>query len=117
MFMQDRFRALSPLWVEFKAMKPQKIIAHGVEREKTSHHKPRGLRCSWAKPEKGRKPMSQLIDAEKSCKFWSYEYTLGGVTPNLFYTESSKEIFLVPREDVPINLYFLLAMITSTPLS
>lgn len=33
--------ALSPKPVEFKAVKPEKVVVNGEEREKTSHNKPK----------------------------------------------------------------------------
>lgn len=43
--------------VEFEPVKPQKVIVYGVEREKTSHHKARGVRWSGVKAKEGRKPL------------------------------------------------------------
>lgn len=50
------------------------------------------LRLFKVKPEEGRKPLSKLIEAEKSFNFLPYAYTLQAVTPNLFYAQSSEEI-------------------------
>lgn len=79
-----RFGALSLVPVEFEPVKAQKVILDMVEREKSSHHKPRALRWSRVKPEEGRKPLSKTIDAEKSFTFLC-AYTLQEVTLNLFY--------------------------------
>lgn len=40
MFLWERFLSTSPMPVEFKAMKPDKIIVDGVEMKKSSHYKP-----------------------------------------------------------------------------
>lgn len=40
MFLCERCEALALVLVEFKPMKPQKVIINEVEKEKTSHHKP-----------------------------------------------------------------------------
>lgn len=64
----------------------------------------------------GRKPLSKLIDAEKSFNFQPYAYTPWEVTPNLFYAESSKEILIVPWGGIPIGAYFFLVVIAPTLL-
>lgn len=46
LFLWDRGGALSPILVQFKPAKLEKIIVDVVEKEKTSHLKPRGLRWS-----------------------------------------------------------------------
>lgn len=43
MFLWERFRTLSPKLVEFKSVKLEKVIIDREEKEKTCHHKPRGL--------------------------------------------------------------------------
>lgn len=56
LFVWERFGRLFPVPVVLKFAKPQKVIDDGVEKEKTSHLKPRGLRCfgvTW--PEEARK--------------------------------------------------------------
>lgn len=93
--------------VEFKPRKPQKVVVDGVEKEKTSLLKPRGLR--W--PGEAREPLSTVIDAEKSYNFRPYAYTTQGVTPNLFYAQSSGEISFMPRASVPTGAHFHLALI------
>lgn len=65
---------------------------------------------SVVKLEKGRKPLSALVDVEKNFNFRPHAYTLRGVTLNLFFAASSEEISLVPRGDVLIGTYFLLAV-------
>lgn len=50
MFLRERFGALSPKLVEFKAAKPEKLIIDGVEKEKTCHYKPQGLRWFGGSP-------------------------------------------------------------------
>lgn len=42
----EDFGALSPMTIQFKVMKHGKIIVNGVEIEKTSYYKPRGMRWS-----------------------------------------------------------------------
>lgn len=50
MILWERFRALSSVPLELKVVKPQKLIVDGVEKEKTSHHKPQGLRwLGWSR--------------------------------------------------------------------
>lgn len=66
--MWERFGALSPKPVEFKAIKPKKVIVDGEEREKTSHYKPRGLRWSSIKAT-DKKALSRVIDVEKNTTF------------------------------------------------
>lgn len=56
MFMWERFGALSPVLVEFKVVKPEKVVIDGVEKEKTSHHEPRGMGWSTMKLEEGGNP-------------------------------------------------------------
>lgn len=54
---------------KLKAVKPEKVIIDGVEKEKTSQYKPRGRRWSSVKPEEERKALSKVIDVEKSYNF------------------------------------------------
>lgn len=53
-----------------------------------------------------------LIDVEENFNFRLYAYTPGGIGLSLFFTQSSKEISLVHREDMLIGAYFLLAVFT-----
>lgn len=55
------------------------------------------------KAEEESKPLSKVIDVEKSFNFWPYSYTSQGTPPNLFYAQSSREVLLVPRADVPVG--------------
>lgn len=71
LFLWERFGALSHIPVEFKPEKPQKVIVDGVEKEKTSHLK--WSRVTWS--EEARKPLSNVINVEKSCNFRQYTYT------------------------------------------
>lgn len=83
LFLWKRFGALSTVLVEFKPGKPKKVMVDVVEKKKTSHFKPRGFRWSgvtW--PEEVKKPLSKVIDVEKSYKFWVYAYMPRGVTLN-----------------------------------
>lgn len=43
------------------------------------------MRWSGVKPEVETKPLSKVINVEKSYNFPPYSYKLLGVTPNLFY--------------------------------
>lgn len=73
MFLWERFGAhLVP--VEFEPGKSQKFIINGVERERERETSTTNLELSWSevKPEEGRKPLSKLIDAEKSFNFRPY---------------------------------------------
>lgn len=44
------------------------------------------------KPEEEWKPLSKVIDVKKRYNFRPYSYTPRGVTPKLFYAQSSEEI-------------------------
>lgn len=88
------------------------LIVDGVEREKTPHHKPRGLRWSSVKAT-DKKALSSAIDVKKSYNFLPYSYI---ITPLLFYSGSSKEVLVVPRGDIPSAIWFLLAIVAPTLL-
>lgn len=94
--------------VEFKVVMPEKVIIDRVEKEKTSHYEPQGLRWSELKPQKERKALNTLIDVEKSYNFRPYSYTMCGVTPNLSNAQTRGEVLLVPRANIPLDTYFVL---------
>lgn len=96
---------MSPKSVEFKAVRPEKIIIDGEEREKMSHYAPKVLRWSRVKAT-GKKTLSRAIDVEKNYSFQSYFYTPCGVTPLLFYSYSSREVLMVPRVEIPLAIWF-----------
>lgn len=52
-----------PKLVEFKAVKPEKVIVDGEEMEKTSYYKPRCLRWSGLKATEKKAP-SRVVDFE-----------------------------------------------------
>lgn len=62
----------------------QKASINGVEKEKTSHHKPRVLRWPRMKPEEGRKSMSNFLDAEKSFNLALRVHTIGNQPKFIF---------------------------------
>lgn len=102
--------------MKFKAVKSEKLIINGEEKEKTSHYKPRGLRWFGLKAEENKKTLSKVIDVEKNNGFPLCFYMLHGVTPVFFYAESSREVQMVPRANLPHAIYFLLAIIAPTLL-
>lgn len=53
--------------VEFEAIKPEKVMVYGEEREKTSHYKPICLKWIGVKA-KTKKRLSKVIDVEKNYK-------------------------------------------------
>lgn len=61
---------------------------------------------------KDKKALSRFIDVEKN-----YEYSnCTPINPHLanlllFYSDSSKEVFMVPRADIPPGVWFLLAIV------
>lgn len=65
---------LSLKQVEFKVVQCKMAIIDQVKKEKTSQYKPRGLRWSGVKPQEERKPLSNVIDIEKSYNQWLYSY-------------------------------------------
>lgn len=81
-----------------------------MEKEKTSHYKPRGLRWSGLKLEEEGKAMSKVTDLEKSYSFWPYSYT----RPKS-YTDSIlcrvERRGLAGASSIPPGTYFLLAII------
>lgn len=81
-----------PKPVEYKAVKPEKVIIDGAEKEKTSHYKPRGLRWYYVMPEEEGKALSKVVDVEKNYNFRPYSYTPHGVTP-IIITLSRAERF------------------------
>lgn len=89
--------------LEFKAIKPEKVIVDVEEREKISHHKPRGLRWSGVKATE-KKILSRIIDIKKNYSYGPYLYTPRRVTAVLFYSESSGEVSMVPRADVALAI-------------
>lgn len=93
-----------PKPVEFKDVKPEKMMVDGEEREKTSHYKPRVKA-------KTKKTPSKVIDDKKSYNLRPYSYSPRGISPLLFYSESSKEITMITWMDIPIAVLFLLAIV------
>lgn len=79
------------LIVEVKAIKPKKVIANRVEREKTSNYKPRGLRWSGVKAT-DKKTLSRFINVDKNYNFQPYYIYPSQVTPLLLYSHLSKEV-------------------------
>lgn len=77
---------------------------------KGSHYKSRGLRWSSVKAT-DKKTLSRVIDVEKNYSFKPYSYTPRGVTPLLFYSDSSRGVSMVPRVDIPPAVCFLLAIV------
>lgn len=96
--------------VEFEAVKPEKVIIDGEEREKTSHYKPKGLRWSDVKA-MDKKTLSLIIDVEKNYNFRPYSYTPQGVTLLMFYSDSSKDVSMVPRTNIPHAVLCFLAIV------
>lgn len=106
LFLWERGGALSPILVEFKRAKLEKIIVNVVEKEKTSHLKPRGLRWSgvtWS--EEPRKPLSKIINIEKNYNFRPYTYTLRGTTSNLFYSAEWRHLIGASSEQIDWRLF------------
>lgn len=86
MFLWERFRALFPKLVEFKAIKPKKVIVDGEQRENTSHYRPKGLRSSAVKAT-GKKTLSRVIDVEKNYSFLPNSTPLVKLFVDLFLFE------------------------------
>lgn len=61
--------------------------------------------------------LSKVINIEKSYSFQLYSYTPLGVTPVLFYPESSKELSMVHKVYIPPTACFLVAIIASISLA
>lgn len=95
--------AFSPKPVKFKAFKPEKVMVVGVEREKTSHYKPRGLRWSGVKAT-DKKALSWGLSMLRSTTTSDLTHTPLGVAPLLFYFNLSN---VVSGGHFPC--YFLLA--------
>lgn len=68
MFLRER-SIVVPEAVDFKALKHEKVITNGEEKEKISHCKPRGLRWSGVKSSKDKKALNKVINFEKNYSF------------------------------------------------
>lgn len=100
-FYRRKFRALFAKPVEFNAIKPEKVIIDREEKEKTSLNKPREVRWSSMKAEDNKRSLSKVVDIEKNYSFRHYSYISSGVTPVLFCADSSGEVLMVPRANIP----------------
>lgn len=68
MFLWERLRVLSPRSTEFEAVEPKIVVVEGVEKEKTTKYRPKGLRCAGVNS-KNKKTLSNEIDLENSYTF------------------------------------------------
>lgn len=77
LFLKERFRVISPVLVEFKAIKLQ--VVDGVEKNKMSHLEVSGIKVVWVTwLEELTKPLSNIIDDEDSYNFSPYTFILEG---------------------------------------
>lgn len=90
---------------EFEAVKLEKVVVDGEEREKTTKCKHRGLRFVGMKMQP-KKMLSKVIDIEKNYIFRPYSYTPREILPLQLYLEVSKEISIVPKAKSPLGLCF-----------
>lgn len=109
-FFWESFGALSPKPVEFRAVKPEKVIVDGEEKRSRHTVSPR-LRWSSEKVI-DKKALSRIINVEKNYNFQSYSYTSCGVTLCCSTRIRARKSWWCPRWTFLRHFWFLLAIVT-----